>query len=226
MSHKILEELLKSKGASLVGFCKLDASPIKNQPHLRYAISIAVKLSDSVLRTIDKRPSIMYFQHYRTVNYRLDQICLDCVKYLEDKGFDAFPIAGSQSKPTDKFSGVFQHKTAARLAGLGYIGKNSMFITPEYGSKVRLATILTDMPLESTKPIIHQNCGDCTICQNACPVGCIYGDNFNEETPHLELFDKEKCSNHMKTYQDVGRGAVCGLCFRACPKNKLDKSFD
>ncbi|MBQ2908645.1 MAG: epoxyqueuosine reductase, partial [Clostridia bacterium] len=106
MSHKILEELLKSKGASLVGFCKLDASPIKNQPHLRYAISIAVKLSDSVLRTIDKRPSIMYFQHYRTVNYKLDQICLDCVKYLEDKGFDAFPIAGSQSKPTDKFSGV------------------------------------------------------------------------------------------------------------------------
>ena len=222
MSHKILEDLLKQKGASLVGFAKLDASPIKNQPTLRYAISIAVKLSDSVLKTIDGRPSIMYFQHYRTVNYRLDQIALDCVKYLEDNGFNAFPIAGSQSMPENKYYGVFQHKTVARLAGLGYIGKNSMFITPEYGSKVRLATVLTDMPLEGTRAIINQDCGDCKICQNACPVGCIYGENFDPNNPTLELFDKEKCSNHMKTYNNVGRGAVCGLCLRACPKNRLD----
>ena len=222
MSHKILEDLLKSNGASLVGFCKLDASPIKNQPHLIYAVSIAVKLSDSVLRTIDKRPTIMYFQHYRTANARLDQLAFDCVKDIEDCGFDAFPIAGSQSMPENKYYGVFQHKTAARLAGLGYVGKNSMFITPEYGSKIRLATVLTDMPLESTRSIISTDCGDCTICQNACPVGCIYGDNFSPENPTAELFDKEKCSNHMKTYNDVGRGAVCGLCFRACPKNKLD----
>lgn len=221
MIDVILKDKLLSEGANLVGFSDIGVSPIENQPNLRYAVSIIVKLSDSVLKTITDRPSISYFQHYRAVNYRLDQLALTAVKYLEDKGYNAFPIAASQSIPGNKFYGVFQHKTAARLAGLGYIGKNSLFITEEYGSKVRLATVLTDMPLSPEKSIILKGCGNCTICADACPAGAIYGDNFDPDNPEKFLFDKEKCSHNMKNYSDVGRGAVCGLCIKACPKNKL-----
>ena len=221
MNDVILKEKLISEGATLVGFCDLGFSPIENQPELRYAVSIVVKLSDSVLKTIVDRPSISYFQYYRTVNYRLDQLCLTCVRYLEDKGFNAFPIAASQSIPTNKYSGIFQHKTVARLSGLGYIGKNALFITKEYGSKVRLATVLTDMPLSREGELILEDCGDCKICQNACPIGGIYGENFDPLNPNKDLLDREKCSQNMKRYQDVGRGAVCGLCIKACPKNKL-----
>lgn len=222
MFDVILKNLLLDNGASLVGFSNLEESPIFNQPSLKNAVSIIVKLSDSVLKTITDRPSISYFQHYRAVNYKLDQLALAAVKYLEDNGYDAFPIAASQSVPTNKYSGIFQHKTCARLAGLGFIGKNSLFITEEYGSKVRLCTVLTNAPLKPDRKIIEKGCGDCKVCQNACPAGAIYGINFNPDKPYEELFDKEKCSRNMKNYADVGRGAVCGLCIKACPRNKLN----
>lgn len=221
MLQEDLKKLLLFSGANLVGFSKIEKSPIENQPNLTYAVSIVVKLSDSVLKTITDRPSISYFQHYRAVNYKLDQLALTCVKFLEDNGYDAFPIAASQSIPTNKYSGIFQHKTCARLAGLGFIGKNSLFITEEYGSKVRLATILTDMPVEPDRPIVSKDCGSCDICAKACPAGAIYGVNFDENKPYEPLFDKEKCSLNMKRYNDVGRGAVCGLCIKACPRNRL-----
>lgn len=218
-----LKQMLLEQGASLVGFADLGTSPVSDEPELKYAVSIIVKLSDSVLRSIKDRPSISYFQHYRAVNYKLDQLALSCVKYLEDSGYDAFPIAASQSIPTNKYYGIFQHKTVARLAGLGYIGKNSLLITEEYGSKVRLCTVLTNLPLQADRPIISKDCGGCVVCKNACPTCAIYGENFNPDCADKELFDKEKCSRHMKTYNDVGRGSVCGLCIKACPCNKLSK---
>lgn len=222
MIEENLKKLLLESGANLVGFSEIGDSPIENQPNLIYAVSIIVKLSDSVLKTITDRPSISYFQHYRTVNYKLDQLALTCVKFLEDNGYDAFPIAASQSIPGNKYSGIFQHKTCARLAGLGFIGKNSLFITEEYGSKVRLATVLTNMPLKNDREVIVKDCGSCNICTNACPAGAIYGCNFNPNKPYEPLFDKEKCSLNMKRYNDVGRGAVCGLCIKACPRNRLN----
>ena len=53
-----LTELLTAGGASLVGFSKIEESPIKNQPELIYAITLVYKLSDAVLKTIEDRPSI------------------------------------------------------------------------------------------------------------------------------------------------------------------------
>ena len=109
MLEKELEELLKRGGASLVGFCKIDKSPIEGQEGLVYAVSLAYKLSDAVLRTVTTRPSISYFQHYRAVNARLDSLCLDAVRFIEEQGYNAFPIAASQSTNDDKsaYRGVF-----------------------------------------------------------------------------------------------------------------------
>lgn len=224
MFEKELSEVLTGGGASLVGFSQIDASPIANQPELIYAVTIVYKLSDSVLKTIDGRPSISYFQHYRAVNARLDSLSLDAVRFIENKGYNAFPIAASQSTSEDKsaYRGVFAHKTAACLSGIGYIGKNALLYTKEFGSKVRLATVLTDMPLDRQREIIEGGCGDCDICKRACPAGAISGINFKKGMARDDFFSADKCSSHMKTYKDVGRGAVCGICIKACPKNKLN----
>ncbi|MBR2336408.1 MAG: epoxyqueuosine reductase [Clostridia bacterium] len=218
-----LTELLTEGGASLVGFSQIDKSPIDGQPELIYAITLVYKLSDSVLKTIEDRPSISYFQHYRAVNARLDSLCLDAVRFIENQGYNAFPIAASQSTNDDKsaYRGVFAHKTGACLSGIGYIGKNALLYTKEYGSKVRLATVLTDMPLVRQREIIKGGCGDCDICKRACPAGAISGINYEVGMARDDFFSADKCSSHMKTYKDVGRGAVCGICIKACPKNKL-----
>ena len=224
MNEKNIEKLLLDGGASLVGFCQIEESPIKNQPDLKYAVTIVYKLSDAVLKTIENRPTMAYFQHYRAVNARLDSLALDVIRYIENQGYNAFPIAASQSTNDDKsaYRGIFPHKTAACLSGVGYIGKNALLYTKEYGSKVRLATVLTDMPLVRQRDIIKGGCGDCDICKKACPAGAISGLNFEVGMQREDFFSAEKCSNNMKNYKDIGRGAVCGLCIKACPKNRLN----
>jgi epoxyqueuosine reductase QueG len=222
MPHQeFLKQTAKTLGADLIGFCKLDTPPLKDAPELCYALSIGVKLSDAVLKTIDSAPSFVYFQHYRTANSLLDNIAFRLSRELEKLGFSALPIAASQSLgKNNPYRGVLPHKTAAVLSGLGFVGKSGLFLSTEYGSKVRLATVLTDMPLQSELPVMKNGCGNCTLCQTACPAGAIFGEL--PTTNGERNFDPEKCSKYMKEhFQDIGRGSVCGICMRVCPKNKL-----
>ena len=216
-----IEAFAIEQGACLCGECELPQSPIAAQPNLRYAFSIAVKLSDAVLATIDNGPSHMYFQHYRAANALLDRIAFLVANKLEKLGFAAFPIAASQSLgKSSPYAGVFPHKTAAVLSGLGFVGKSGLFLSEAYGSKVRLATVLTDMPLSSDRKIIENGCGECTKCMQACPAGAIFGEK--PKTNGERNYDPEKCSRYMKEhFQDVGRGSVCGVCVKVCPKNSL-----
>ena len=216
-----LTKIAQNLGADLVGFCDLGVSPVKKLPTLRYGVSIAVKLSDAVLKTIENAPSFVYFQHYRTANTLLDSIAFRLAQTIEKQGFLAMPIAASQSLGKhNPYAGVVSHKTVAVLSGLGYVGKSGLFLSEKYGGKVRLATVLTDMPLQSELPIIENGCGECEICKNACPAGAIFGEQ--PTTNGERNFDPEKCSRYMKEhFQDVGRGSVCGICMKVCPKNKL-----
>lgn len=216
-----IEELALSQGACLCGECDLRFSPIKEQPALHYAFSIAVKLSDAVLSSIDGAPTFAYFQHYRAANALLDQIAFRTANEIEKLGYNAFPVAASQSLGKNApYQGILPHKTAAVLSGLGFVGKSGLFLTEEYGSKVRLATVITDMPVTSKRKIIENGCGECTACMRACPAGAIFGEL--PKTNGERNYDPEKCSRYMKEhFQDVGRGSVCGVCIKVCPKNRL-----
>ncbi len=216
-----LADFARSLGADLVGFCHLGEQVSSLAPHLSHALSIGVKLSDAVLFTIENAPSFVYFQHYRTANALLDAIAFRLSRKIEESGFSALPVAASQSQGKNSpYCGVIPHKTAAVLSGLGYVGKSGLFLSERYGAKVRLATILTDLPVESLLPVMENGCGDCQLCAKACPAGAIFG-----ETPYKtgeRNIDPEKCSKYMKEhFQDVGRGSVCGICIKVCPKNKL-----
>lgn len=223
------ENLIKQKcielGADLVGFSNLEKSPIEDQPELINAITVAVKLPNAVLKTIKERPSQEYFHEYRSANAVLDRITFLCSRYVEDLGYQAFPIAASQSTSDDKASyrGLFPHKTGGVLSGLGFIGKSGLFISKKYGSKVRLATILTDIPVLPEAPLQESGCKNCDICQKACPAGAISGLEYKFPMKREDFFSAEKCSNNMKNYKDVGRGAVCGICIKVCPYNHLNK---
>ncbi len=221
ISQSQLKTLARELGADFIGFCKLSLPPINELPTLTYAISFGVKLSDAVLKTIDSAPSFVYFQHYRTANTLLDSVAFRLARRIEELGFSALPVAASQSLGKNApYFGILPHKTAAVLSGLGFVGKSGLFLSKDYGSKVRLATVLTDLPLERELPLIENGCGDCTACKNACPAGAIYGEL--PTTDGERNFDAEKCSRYMKEhFQDVGRGSVCGICMKVCPKNKL-----
>ena len=216
-----LEQFVLEKGAILCGACDLGYAPIAKLPNMHYAFSFAAKLSDAVLSTIDGAPSFVYFQHYRAANALLDSIAFQLTAKLEALGFQAYPVAASQSLgKQNPYEGVLPHKTAAVLSGLGFVGKSGLFLSEQYGSKLRLCTVVTDMPLTATRPVIANGCGDCQLCMRACPAGAIYGEA--PTTNGERNFDAEKCSKYMKEhFQDIGRGSVCGVCIKVCPKNKL-----
>ncbi len=113
----------------------------------------------------------------------------------------------------------FQHKTVATRAGLGWIGKNALLITREYGSAVRLASVLTDAPLPVGKPVNHSSCGDCANCVGVCPGGAIKGINWQLGMYRDEFYDAQRCrETALAQAGKVGIDrTVCGMCIAVCP---------
>jgi epoxyqueuosine reductase len=154
--NEMVERLLQ-EGVAQVGFSHLHEALPQRYRHLPYGITLVYKLSDAVMDEVvswqEPGPTFAYFQHYRAVNAFLDGRSLWVSAMLEQMGYRAMPVAASQSvRDMGEFSGIFPHKTAAVLAGLGWIGKSALFVSPQYGPRVRLATILTDCPLPKPSP--------------------------------------------------------------------------
>ena len=221
MLNEKIKEYLSKFDLDLIGFSNFQSSPIQSDASLKNAVTIAVKLPDAVLRTIENKPTISYFHEYRSANAFLDSVTFRLARQIEKLGYLAFPVGASQSLPESDYLSVFSHKQGACLAGLGFIGKSGLFISTKYGSKVRLATVLTNAPIHSENEVVKNGCGNCDKCVKACPAGAISGKIYSVSMDRSEFFSAEKCSHNMKNYKDIGRGAVCGICIKVCPYNNL-----
>jgi epoxyqueuosine reductase len=99
------------------------------------AISHGFVLADGIVNTLVHHKSIAalntYWHYvYRIVNPRIDSISLTLTQSLDKAGFQALVVPSSQTVDRTKLTGVFSHKLAAHLAGLGWIGKSALLITP------------------------------------------------------------------------------------------------
>lgn len=217
--EKILREKMLSLGVSDVGFCHMD----EGVGGLDNAMSIVVKLSDAIIDEITDKPTHTYFNHYRTVNFFIDQCLLQAGLVLQSHGYKFITVAASQSINDEgwNYRGRFSHKAAARLCGLGSIGNSCLFLHKDFGARVRLGTLFTDCPFESPRVLPPNPCTGCNICRQVCPSGAISGKSWHEGMDRREFFNAEKCSNYMKSrFKKIGRGAVCGICIKNCPLNK------
>jgi len=217
-----LESLVKGLGASFIGYSNVEDRLDQTLKKLPNAISIGVRLSDFIVDEISDKPTYTYFHHYRTVNFLIDQICLRVLLLLQEKGYNAVAVPASQTvnDKEDKYCGIFPHKTAAVRAGMGWIGKSGLFISNDYGPRVRLGTILTDFsPPLNTITGEHGECGNCNICVTSCPAKAITGQNWVEGHEREEWLNAKACSEYMnKNFKHIGRGSVCGICVKGCPK--------
>lgn len=212
-----LREYLLSEGASDVGFCMIEDGDFGD---CRYGVSIVLRLSDAIIDEIEDEPTHTYFNHYRSVNALIDSLLLKAGLFLQKRGYRYITVAASQSINRDgwNYCGRYSHKKAAVLAGLGVVGKSSLFLHKKYGARVRLGTLFTDCELETGKPLLTSPCDGCSLCVDACPSKAISGKMWSPSVTRAELFDAEACSTFMKKkFQHIGRGAVCGICMRVCP---------
>lgn len=220
-----LTEMLLDLGVAKVGYANLQYILSKEFNYLKSGISIAIRLSDEVVSDITPQegPTHTYFHHYRTINSFIDQTSFKIANQLQRWGYLALPIPASQSINKDgwNYKGLFQHRTSATQSGIGWIGKNSCLVTEEFGPRVRLGTVLTNMVFQYDEPINHSKCGECDICVKACPSKALKGTIWNTKMKREDMINPEVCSKHMKNaYHHIGRGAVCGICVKVCPKGK------
>ncbi|MEM0053441.1 MAG: 4Fe-4S double cluster binding domain-containing protein [Nitrososphaeria archaeon] len=222
-----LENLAKSLGANVFGAADissaLDFVCEQGGQHLRkfsYGISIGIRLLDSIVDELHRRDEATVFYTYRalynTVNARLDQIAFTLAKYIQDKGYLAYPVPASQIIDQNKLIGVISHKLVANLAGLGWIGKNCLPITPKYGPRVRLASILTNMPLYAGTPV-ENRCGECNMCVQACPAKAFTGVSFRPEEPREKRFNAQLCYKYQREREAKIGDSLCGMCVYICP---------
>jgi epoxyqueuosine reductase QueG len=193
------------------------------------AVTIGMRLQDSLVDLLpddDKAAAILYKHNsYDIVNLVLDQISLRVANVLQRAGFDAFPIPASKRTDDEHISGIFSQKLPAHLAGLGWIGKSCLLVTPEDGPRVRWVTILTDAPLEPTGSPMEPRCGECTACVEICPIHAFTGRTFSPDEPREARFDAAACDRYFKEVERSKGVAVCGLCLWACPHGrKKDKN--
>ncbi len=220
-----IEKFAKDEGASIIGFSFVgDTAASEYISCLPYAITVGIKLFDRIIDEIVDVPTFSYFKHYRSVNALLDEIALKIGLFIENEGYKAYPIAASQTIPNianslmNTLTGIFQHKTAAVKSGLGYIGKNALFISNDFGPRVRLVTVLTDFKFETENYLCECKCNSCRLCVEACPAMAIKGATPYNGITREDLIDARACSDYMnKHFKNVGRGSVCGICVKVCP---------
>ncbi|GAA2913341.1 tRNA epoxyqueuosine(34) reductase QueG [Enterococcus pseudoavium] len=108
----------------------------------------------------------------------------------------------------------------AQRAGLGFIGRNGLLITEEYGSFVYLGEIITNIQFE-TDEAVPFGCGDCTRCVTACPTKALLGDGRMNAQRCLSYQTQTKGmmpEEYRKKMRNVIYG--CDICQLVCPYNK------
>ena len=162
-----LKRRARSWGASLVGIADLDrlrgieTEPAELFEGFRRAVSIAVRLSDPVLDQITDRPTPLYSQHYQKVNALLDELALRVSLAIQKAGGRALPLPASQILDAERLTSYLSHKAVAVAAGVGWQGKSLLVVSPQHGPRIRLVTVLADLPLAPDAPLKNR-CGGCT----------------------------------------------------------------
>ena len=230
-----IRSLTLSLGADYFGVA--DLSPARDFIHgqggervARYpvAVVVGIGLQDSLVDLLpDKDPTgVILYRHnaYDVVNQMLDHIGVRVANEIQRAGHSAFPVPASRRTDDGNICGIFSHKLAAHLAGLGWIGKSSLLITPDHGPRVRWVSILTDAPLQPTGGPVEPQCGDCTECVNICPQHAFTGRPFHCNEPRDAQFDAAACDRYFRELEKSRGVAVCGLCLYIYPHGKKSGS--
>ena len=212
-----------------IGFCSVDPfdeAPADRKPgvYLDKAgsiVSIGYKLNTASIRNLPASRSAYMLEH-DYANGHLDRASHKIARFLEERGFDAIGFDASAGfyheagKSPKRFAGDLSHKHAAVACGPGKFGLNNLVISPKWGPRIRLATVITDVELNYDRPLEASPCPtyECEECVKICPVHALEGWRGQYDPERGWGIDKKKCYDYIFT---TLKGQRCGLCIKACP---------
>lgn len=190
LTDRVKEFALSQLGADLVGIAGVDRfreaphghRPEELLPGAKSVIAMAIRFLDSTFVSLNPR---VYVQRYWQLRQRFQDAGYEMCRFLEQKGYFAinFPSTAPQdSGPLGKMLFAdFSHRHAAFLSGIGQIGRNQLLITPQYGPRVWLMSVITTAELAPDPLLTDKICpGEkCNICVQKCPEGALSSDGLN-----------------------------------------------
>ena len=180
---------------------------------LEGAKSVIVLMMNYKPQTVQDRqlPQIAYYAYGKDYH----EVIGEKLKILENFIQTSFPAAKTRGFVDS--APLFEKAWAVR-AGLGWIGKNNLLISPKFGSFNFLAVILTDVELEYDEPKQEKHCGTCTRCLDACPTGALSEPYFLDARKCVAYQTIEKKQSvEIATY---GYLFGCDICQKVCPWNE------
>lgn len=218
LSGEPLRRLLLAEGADLTGFGDISALA---PGQWNSCVSLAVRLPVSTICGISDGPTLDYFEQYHGLNAKLDHLAELAATYLTERGFRVLAQTTMVVVESAGYRTPFPHKTCATRAGLGWIGKSALLVTPEFGPAVRLSSVLTDGVFDQPgQPVNASRCGSCTRCRDHCPGGAIHGALWDVSARRESLVDVEACRKAARAlaWAWLGREiTLCGKCIEVCP---------
>lgn len=170
-----------------------------------HAIAIAVEMRHDMIRHAPESPTITEsaFSYYENA-----KIALVLAKYINLLGYDSRAHVDGNYR--------VMCIPIAVDAGLGDLGRLGLLITPEFGPRVRLSVVTTNLPLLQDKPIVFGVQHSCTICKK-CAVNCPTASiDIRDKAVHngVEkwLSDQDNCYRFWRI-----QGTDCAICIKVCP---------
>ncbi|MCX8131704.1 MAG: epoxyqueuosine reductase [Clostridia bacterium] len=208
----VIQDFLLSHNVNIVRFVNIEGMDKVQSRGYKRAIWFAIPMSKEYIRRFNNY-QCEDAEEFRKLEKETDAIADLLAEHIEKKGYSAC----SQSEESNTDNGAYMentmvsllpHKTIALLSGIGWIGKNNLLVTRDYGCALSTCTVLTNAPINisSEKTQIHDNlCGGCTKCQEFC--NCFTGRAWNTDMSREEIMNVYDC-------------ARCLKCLMFCPWTK------
>ena len=216
-----VKQLLYDMGADLCGIASIDRfdeapegfHPRDVLPSCKSVIVFAKKFSAGTLQC---KTTIPYTITRNILSDKLDKMSIQFCAAMEEKGVIATPTGtigpGVYDDKTGRSRMIVSAKHCAVAAGLGWIGKNTLVTTPEYGNMVWLNAILCDAELEPDKVLPSNPCkDDCSLCVDNCPVHALDGPEMNQVACRLYAFHTE--AGEQFKFKCYTCRTICPNCF-------------
>jgi epoxyqueuosine reductase QueG len=218
-NEKQIKRIILNKGADLCGIANIDRftdtpqgfHPLDIYKECKSVIILAKRLPKGLAFV---NPRIVY-NHANDLNKcEVDRITYEASIVIEQLGCVTVPLPCDSpyeywEKENLTGKGLLSMRHAAVLAGLGSLGKNTLFISKLYGNFLTLGAILTDMDLQSD-PLSEELCVEnCHLCLDNCPTKALDGKTVNQKL----------CRPHTYSTNDRGFDVVnCNKCRTVCPR--------
>jgi hypothetical protein len=215
---RVVAEFSKSAGADLVGFTEVKDGFVFEGTEIehKFAVVLAMEMD---FELIGKSPALESGVEVLRVYWKLGIVALKVAEFIRSLGYPArvhHPRGWIGANPT------VLHTLAAIEAGLGEEGRHGLLMTEEFGPRVRIATVTTDLELPQAEKKsfgIDEFCKKCHLCQIACEGDAIPEEKKEERGVLKYTIDPYKCAPYFAKYDG------CNLCVAKCVFNRRPENL-